>query len=84
MPIPLNELENMIKEGLPDSEVIVKDLVGDGDHLEATVISAEFEGKNLLAQHRIVNEILKEILKEQLHALKLKTYTPEQWEKVKS
>ena len=81
MPINPKEVETLIKNSLPSSEVVVEDLVGDGDHLQAIVISNLFEGKTLLEQHQMVYASLKETLKEQLHALALKTYTPEQWKK---
>lgn len=81
MPINPKELEIIIKNSLPGSEVRVDDLVGDGDHLQAIVVSNLFEGKTLLEQHQMVYAPLRETLKEQLHALALKTYTPEQWKK---
>jgi len=62
---------------------MVKDLVGDGDHLQATVIATQFEGKTLLEQHKMVLNPLKENLKERLHALSVKTYTLDQWNKNK-
>ncbi len=79
MPMDTNEIQAMIEKALPNSTVIVEDLVGDGDHLQATVISDLFEGKTLLQQHQMVYNPLRETLKEKLHALALKTYTPEQW-----
>ena len=79
MAIDLEVLKNHIQRALPGSEVMVTDLVGDGDHLQAVVISKDFEGKALLAQHQLVMEPLRGLLKEQLHALAVKTYTPEQW-----
>ncbi len=81
MPMPPKEIETMILNALPGAEVVVEDLVGDGDHLQAIVISDLFQGKTLLEQHQMVYQALKEILKEQLHALALKTYTVEQWKK---
>lgn len=77
----LNVLQKMIEQALPGSQVQVTDMVGDGDHLEALVIAPDFEGKGLLAQHKMVFDPLKEVLKGELHALKLKTYSPSQWEK---
>lgn len=81
MPMPPKEIETMILNALPGAEVVVEDLVGDGDHLQAIVISDLFQGKTLLEQHQMVYKALKETLKEQLHALALKTYTVEQWKK---
>ncbi|HEC29312.1 MAG TPA: BolA/IbaG family iron-sulfur metabolism protein [Gammaproteobacteria bacterium] len=52
---------------------------GSESHFNITVVSKEFEGKNLLAQHRIINAILKDELSGSIHALALHTYTPGEW-----
>lgn len=83
MPMDLNELQTRIETALPGAKVEVQDLVGDGDHLQALVISDLFSGKSLLQQHQLVYAALQDVLKEQLHALALKTYSPEQWNKSK-
>ncbi len=81
--VSLKQVEGTIKENLPDAQVFVKDLTGGGDHLEATVISAEFDGKTRVKQHQMVYAALKqEMASEAIHALALKTYTPEAWEAV--
>lgn len=68
----------MIQAGLPGSEVSV---TGDGRHFEATVVSAGFAGKSMLEQHRMVYATLGDSFRtDALHALSLKTYTPEQWQ----
>jgi acid stress-induced BolA-like protein IbaG/YrbA len=75
-----NEIKNMIEEGLPGSIVNVE---GDGTHFDALVIYSEFEGKGLLERHQIVYKALGEAMKQRIHALSLKTYTPEQWERIR-
>jgi acid stress-induced BolA-like protein IbaG/YrbA len=76
-------VENRIKNKLPDAQVIVKDLTGGGDHLEAVVISAEFAQKTKVKQHQLVYSALQaEMASEAIHALALKTYTPSDWEEV--
>lgn len=81
--ISLNQVESMIKAQLPDAQVKVQDLTGGGDHLEAIVISSEFEGKTRVKQHQMVYGALQEAMaSEAIHALALKTYTPATWEKV--
>ena len=79
MPMDTREIQALIEKALPGSSVTVEDMVGDGDHLQAIVVSELFEGKTLLQQHQMVYTPLKETLKEKLHALGLKTYTPSQW-----
>jgi acid stress-induced BolA-like protein IbaG/YrbA len=79
--IALEQVKAMIKSKLPNSTVQVQDL-GGGDHLQAIVISSEFEGKTLVKQHQMVYSAVKEAMDtEVIHALALKTYTPLEWEK---
>jgi len=77
----LNEIETTIKSRLPDAIVMVKDPQNDGQHFEALVVSAQFEGLSLVKQHQLVMNALKEQFKETVHALALKTLTPSQWER---
>ncbi len=78
--VSLEQVKQMIKAELPDAEVLVKDLTGGGDHLEAIVVSSQFEGKTKVKQHQLVYGALNAELKsEAIHALALKTFTPEVW-----
>lgn len=71
------QVEALIRSGMPGAEVRV---TGDGRHFEAQVISPEFEGKSLVLRHRIVmNTVKAQIASDELHALSIKAYTPEQW-----
>ena len=71
-----SEVINLIKQKIADSEVYVENLKGD-DHLQVTVISSEFNGLSLVKQHQLVYSALKEELaSEAIHALALKTETP--------
>ena len=71
-----NEVINLIKQKIANSEVSVEKLKGD-DHLQVTVISSEFNGLSLVKQHQLVYSALKEELaSEAIHALALKTETP--------
>ena len=76
MPMNAPDIERMIKEALPDAEVIINDLRGDGDHYAATVISKAFEGKNRVQQHQMVYKALKGSMGGELHALALQTGVP--------
>ena len=74
--ITRQEVINLIKQKIADSEVFVENLKGD-DHLQVTVISSEFNGLSLVKQHQLVYSALKEELaSEAIHALALKTETP--------
>jgi len=76
-------LKRRIEQAIPGATVDVKDLTGTGDHFEARVVSPSFGGKSMVEQHQAVYAPLKDVLATgELHALALKTYTPEQWAKV--
>ena len=77
MPMEAGEIEQMIKEALPDAEVTIKDLKGDGDHYAAHVVSASFAGKSRVQQHQMVYQALKGRMGGELHALALQTSAPE-------
>jgi stress-induced morphogen len=75
------KVEEMIKAELPDAQVQVQDLTGGGDHYQVTVVSSQFAGKRLVQQHQLVYRALQEAMStEAIHALALKTYTPETWQ----
>lgn len=77
----LKDVETMIRSKLPDAQVIVRDLTGGGDHLEAIVVSEQFSGQTRVKQHQLVYSALTEAMtSEAIHALALKTYTPQTWE----
>jgi stress-induced morphogen len=77
MPMLANDIERLIKAGIPDAQVTIRDLAGDGDHYSATVISASFRGKSRVQQHQIVYAALKAEMGGKLHALALQTGVPE-------
>ena len=76
MAMPANEIEAMIKAALPDAQVTIEDLAGDGDHYAATVISAAFAGKSRVQQHQLVYAALRGRMGGELHALALQTSAP--------
>jgi stress-induced morphogen len=71
-----DDIVRLIKEGIPDAEVHMQDLAGDGDHWAATVISAAFKGKTKIQQHQMVYRSLGDRMGGVLHALKLTTMAP--------
>ena len=71
-------IREMIEQGLPGAEVEV--LGDDGAHFEATIVSAQFEGKGLVARHRMVYNTLGDAMQSAIHALSMKTLTPQQAE----
>ena len=76
MPMEPGEIERLIKEALPDAQVALEDLVGDGDHWSATIVSGAFEGKTRVQQHQLVYKALQGRVGGELHALALQTSAP--------
>ena len=76
MPMDAHDIESMIKAAIPDAEVTIRDLAGDGDHYAAHVVSAAFAGRPRLAQHKLVYAALGERMGGELHALQLTTGVP--------
>jgi len=70
------EIERLIKEGIPDAKVTIRDLAGDGDHYAAEVVSESFRGKSRVQQHQMVYDALKGNMGGALHALALQTSVP--------
>lgn len=77
MAIDAGEIERLIKAGLPDAEVRIDDLRGDGEHYAATVVSASFKGKSRVQQHQLVYQALQGRMGNELHALALQTSPPQ-------
>jgi stress-induced morphogen len=77
MAMSATEIERLIREKLPDAEVSIRDLAGDGDHYAALVISEAFRGKTRVQQHQLVYEALRGSMGGALHALALQTAPPE-------
>jgi len=71
------DIEKMIKDALPDAQIEIIDLRGDGDHYKAIVKSMAFEGKSRIQQHQMIYAALKGNMGGVLHALALETGVPE-------
>ena len=69
----LKEIENLIKEAMPDAVIEIQDLAGDGNHYSATITSSNFSGKSKIEQHKMVYNSLKGKMGNELHALAIKT-----------
>ena len=73
MAMTKDNIEELIKQSIPDAKVTIEDLRGDGDHYSAIVISKSFDGKSMIQQHKMVYESLQGKMGNELHALVLKT-----------
>jgi len=67
----------LIREAIPDAQVTIEDLRGDGDHYAAHVVSATFRGKTRVQQHQMVYQALRGRMGNELHAMALQTSMPE-------
>jgi stress-induced morphogen len=77
MPMPASEIERLIKSALPDAQVTIRDLAGDGDHYAARVVSEHFAGMSRIKQHQAVYSALGGRMGGELHALQLETAVPD-------
>ncbi|MCV0386147.1 MAG: BolA family transcriptional regulator [Nitrobacter sp.] len=76
MAMQADEIERLIRAALPDAEVTIRDLAGDGDHYAAHVVTPAFAGKSRVQQHKLVYDALGGRMGGELHALQLTTATP--------
>ncbi|WP_029356562.1 BolA family transcriptional regulator [Bosea sp. 117] len=76
MAMEASEIERLIRAGLPDAEIVIRDLAGDGNHYHATVVSEAFRGKSRVQQHQLVYKAIGEQMGGVLHALALQTEVP--------
>jgi len=74
-------IRQLIEQGIPGCEAYVQG--EDGTHFEAVIVSEAFAGKNRVQQHQLVYQALGEKMGTDIHALSIRTYTPEQWEQAR-
>ncbi len=75
------DVKGRISSVFNDAKIQVIDTTGTGDHFSAVVISDKFDGKSLVQRHQMVYASVSDVLTGELHALQLKTFTLEEWEK---
>ena len=73
MPMSKEEISKLIKNSIPDADIVIDDLKGDGDHYSATINSKEFIRKSRIQQHQMVYQSLQGKMGSDLHALRIKT-----------
>jgi stress-induced morphogen len=77
MPMAAEDIDTLIRQGIPDAQVEITDLAGDGDHYAARVVAESFRGVSRVKQHQRVYEALGGRMGGVLHALQLTTAVPE-------
>jgi stress-induced morphogen len=77
--IELEKVRALLISAFPESDVELVDLTGTQDHYQARIVSSAFEGRSALEQHQLVYQALGAAMHGPIHALALKTFTPEAW-----
>ena len=77
-----DRIRELLQQAFPGGEVELVDLTGTKDHFQARVVSDLFAGRSLVEQHQLVYQALGDAMNGPIHALALKTYTPEAWARV--
>jgi stress-induced morphogen len=77
MAMAVGDIEALIKAALPDAQVSIEDLAGDGDHYAARIVSEAFRGRSRVQQHQMVYAALQGRMGGELHALALQTSAPD-------
>lgn len=75
--ITAESIKSNIEDSLPCDLVRVEG--DDGQHFQAIIVSPEFRGKRMIQQHQLVYKALGDRMKQEIHALSMKTFTPEEW-----
>lgn len=80
--MPQEQVEQLLHQAFPGETVRVENPQGDGEHYQVVIVSARFQGKSMVEQHQLVYTALGGAMRQAIHALALRTYTPEQWAKL--
>ncbi len=78
--MPIEELRRVLQSAFDGDQVHLTSPMGDDNHFQCVIVSDRFEGKSMVERHQTVYRALGDVMREAVHALALKTYTPAQWE----
>ena len=79
--MPIDDLRAILVRAFPNGEIHLTSPMNDNNHFNLVVVAPEFEGINMVEQHQLIYKALGDAMKEAVHALSIKTYTPELWKK---
>ena len=79
--MPVEQVQALLTQAFPGETVQVDNPQGDGEHFQVLIVSGKFQDKSMVEQHQMVYAALGGAMRAAIHALALKTYTPEQWAK---
>lgn len=77
--MPIEEVEALLQQAFPGDTIQVANPQGDGEHYQVLVVSGKFQNKTMVEQHQMVYAALGQAMRSAIHALALRTFTPEQW-----
>lgn len=80
--MPIAELRNLLEQAFPEDEVHLD--TPDHTHYQCVIVSARFKGKTPVERHQMVYKALGNAMDEDVHALSLRTYTPDQWKNLQA
>jgi acid stress-induced BolA-like protein IbaG/YrbA len=80
--MPIEELRELLVHAFPGDDVRLSSPMGDNIHFQCVIVSDRFDGRTLVERHQMVYAALGDAMREDVHALALKTYTPAQWSKL--
>jgi acid stress-induced BolA-like protein IbaG/YrbA len=79
--MPIEQVESLLAKAFPGETVQVENPQGDGEHYQVLIVSAQFQDKSMVEQHQMVYAALGGAMRSAIHAMALRTFTPEQWSK---
>jgi acid stress-induced BolA-like protein IbaG/YrbA len=82
--MPIAEVRKLLEGAFPGDQIDLSSPMGDDNHFQLVIVSPRFTGKSMVEQHQMVYRVLGGAMHEAIHALALRTFTPEQWRKQQS
>jgi acid stress-induced BolA-like protein IbaG/YrbA len=79
--IPIDEVRGLLEQAFPGARIDLSSPMGDNHHFQLLIVSDRFAGKSMVEQHQLVYRALGEAMHEAIHALSMRTYSPEQWKR---
>ncbi len=78
--MPIKELRSLLEGAFPDAEIQLSSPMGDNHHFQLVIVSPQFDARSLVERHQMVYRAVGDAMREAVHALTIKAYTPEQWQ----
>jgi acid stress-induced BolA-like protein IbaG/YrbA len=82
--MPIAEVRGLLEQAFPGDQIELSSPMGDDHHFQLVIVSPRFTGKTMVEQHQMVYRALGGAMREAIHALAMRTFSPEQWRKQQS